>query len=123
VKPIAEEPYFGRKKGDQRAKYMGTKRQTGACAGGYKNKGAISRTTTFTSGHRKSPRFTIVSDPFNRQEPARRRAAEGSPVKKKKAGRRKERERERGGSAVRRLNGSAKLTMIYGVGVPHTPFY
>ncbi|KYN30015.1 hypothetical protein ALC57_00525 [Trachymyrmex cornetzi] len=38
-------------------KRMETKRRTGACAGGYENRGAISRTTTSTSGHRQ---YTIL---------------------------------------------------------------
>jgi len=88
---------------------METKRRTGACAGGYENRGAISRTTTSTSGHRKGPRFTAVSDPFDRQEPARRRAVEGSPLRREKKKEKKEcvcvcvcekereREKERGG--------------------------
>jgi len=57
-----------------------------------------------------------VSDPFDRQEPTRRGAVEGSPARKEKKERR-EREREEAWQH-RRLNGSAKLTMIYGVGVP-----
>lgn len=95
-----------------------TKRRTAACAGGYENRGAISRTTTSTSGHRKGPRFTAVSDPLNRQEPACGGAVEGSSVREEKKKKRNERGRERGGLAA--LNGSAKLTMIYGVGVPNT---
>lgn len=74
-------------------KHTETKRRTGACEGGYENRGAISRTTTLTSGQ-KGPRFTAVSDPFDRQEPARKGAIEGLPARKEKKERRK-RERER----------------------------
>lgn len=88
---MAEEANFERKKKKKRSagEIRGNKKavgRTGACAGGYKNRGAISRTTTFTSGHREGPRFTTV---FGSLRPA------GAGMKRSSRRIADERERER----------------------------
>ncbi|KYQ53854.1 hypothetical protein ALC60_07213 [Trachymyrmex zeteki] len=65
-------------------KRMETKRRTGACAGGYENRGAISRTTTSTSGHLAAPAIEwlcqINNDLWGRCTTAEKRASSFDPT-------------------------------------------
>lgn len=87
-------------------KHTKTKRRTGACAGGYENRGVISRTTTSTSGpSSEGPSFYGRFESFGQQKPAAkrssRRIAGERRKKKKERGREGEKERrERGGLAA-----------------------
>lgn len=62
----------------------------------------------------------LVLRPFRSPSNGRSRYEDQSKDRRRE---KKRKRKEKSGLAVWRLNGSAKLTMIYEVGVPNTPFY